>query len=197
MPQTLKRLIDLIAFLPGIGEKTATKLALFLLRANGAYVKNFAECLSHLHSDLHECARCHAVTDRTDELCAICRDPRRQTSVLCVVEEYIDLLAIERLSLHSGGYHVLGGVISPVNGILADDLHIKSLFTRIENEPIDEIILATNANLEGEATALYITERLPRAHEVKITRLSRGLPNAGYIEYADDVTLVNAFRERR
>jgi recombination protein RecR len=197
MPESLKKLIDLIGFLPGIGEKTATKLALFLLRAHPAYAENLGSAVSRLQAELHECARCHSVCDRSDELCSICRDDARDGSILCVVEDYLDLVAIERLGIFSGRYHVLGGAISPANGTMADDLHIDTLTTRLASEAIGEMILATNANLEGEATALYIEERLPKDGSLKISRLSRGLPNAGYIEYADDVTLVSAFKGRR
>lgn len=197
MPESLKKLIDLIGFMPGIGEKTATKLALFLLRAHPAYAENLGSAVSRLQSELHECSRCHSVCDRSDALCSVCRDDGRDRATLCVVEDYLDLVAIERLGIFSGGYHVLGGAISPANGVMADDLHIDSLMARLATEPVAEVILATNANLEGEATALYIEERLPRERELRVSRLSRGLPNAGYIEYADDVTLVSAFKGRR
>ncbi|HRI36099.1 MAG TPA: recombination mediator RecR [bacterium] len=197
MPESLKKLIDLIGFLPGIGEKTATKLALFLLRAHPAYAENLGSAIARLQSELHECERCHSVCDRNEMRCSICRDEARERTTLCVVEDYLDLVAIERLGIFSGSYHVLGGAISPANGVMTDDLHIDTLLRRVSSEPIEELILATNANLEGEATALYIEENLPKDRDLRISRLSRGLPNAGYIEYADDVTLVSAFKGRR
>ena len=195
MPEALRRLIDLIGYLPGIGEKTATKLAIFLLRANPAYVKKFGTALSGLHESLHTCDRCHGITDRTDRLCPTCRDPTRDSHLLCVVEDYIDMLAIERLGIYSGLYHVLGGSLSPVHGILPEDLTLTPLFARIAEGNITELILATNANIEGEATSMYIREHNPKP-TIRITRLSKGLPNAGAIEYADEVTLVNAFKGR-
>lgn len=195
MPETLKRLIDLIHFLPGIGEKSAAKLAFFLLKANSSYVKNFAETLANLHSSVKECEICHGMTDADQHICKICADENRNKAELCVVEDYLDMLSIERTGVFRGYYHVLGGAVSPIQNITPDKLYFDSLFSRVENNPeISEIILAMNPNIEGEATALYAIERMPR--ELTISRLSKGLPHAGSIEYADEITLLSAFKWR-
>ena len=195
MPETLKRLIDMIHFLPWIWEKTAAKLAFFLLKANSAYVKNFAETLSKLHSDVTECATCHGMTDKDQPICKICSDTTRNARELCVVEDYLDMLSIERTGVYRGYYHVLWGAISPIQNITPEKLHFDILFERVQNDShIQEVILAMNPNIEWEATTLYATERMPRA--VQITRLSKGLPHAGSIEYADEITLLSAFRGR-
>ena len=195
MPEALKKLIDVLSFLPGVGEKTATKLALFIFRSHPAFAKNFSGTLERLHRELRECTNCHAITDHEGGICPICVNAKRRTGIICVVEEYLDLLAIERLHVFDGQYHVLGGAISPINGVSPENLHIRSLLARVEREEVTEIILATNANIEGEATALYITENLPKK-DIRVSRLSKGLPNAGYIEYADEITLLHAFRGR-
>ncbi len=195
MPEALKRLIDMIHYLPGIGDKTAAKLAFFLLKANSAYVKNFAKALSDVHEKVRECGICHGMTDIDHPTCSICADTRRDDHLLCVVEDYLDMLSIDRTGVYRGRYHILGGVVSPIAGIMPDKLNYKSLFTRIlENPEISEVILAMNPNIEGEATALYAIEHMPRS--VKISRLSKGLPHAGSIEYADEITLLSAFRGR-
>ncbi len=195
MPETLKRLIDMIHFLPGIGEKTAAKLAFFLLKANSAYVKNFAKTLAELHEKVMECDQCHGMTDIWSPLCKICADQKRETSLLCLVEDYLDMMSIERTGVYHGYYHVLWWVISPIAGTLPNKLNYISLFERIsENKEIEEIIIATNPNIEWEATALYAIEHMPR--EIKISRLSKGLPHAGSIEYADEITLLSAFKGR-
>ncbi len=195
MPETLKRLIDMIHFLPWIGEKTAAKLAFFLFKANRAYVKNFAKVLDSLHDSLMECEVCHGMTDVGSPRCKICSDQKRDQGILCVVEDYLDMVSIDRTGVYHGRYHVLGGSISPIAGTMPDKLQFRSLFTRVaEEREISEIILATNPNIEGEATALYAIEHMPR--EVRISRLSKGLPHAGSIEYADEITLLSAFKGR-
>ncbi len=195
MPEALKRLIDMIHYLPGIGEKTAAKLAFFLLQANNAYVKNFSEALADIHEKVGECTQCHGMTDGGTELCSICTDLKRDDTTICIVEDYLDMLSIDRTGVYNGRYHVLGGAISPIQGISPEKLNYDSLFVRIlENPQIAEVIIATNPNIEGEATALYAMENMPR--EIKISRLSKGLPHAGSIEYADEITLLSAFRGR-
>lgn len=195
MPEPLKRLIDIINFLPGIGEKTAAKLAFFLLKAHPAYVKNFSLALQDLHQKVVECPICHGMMDAGEDSCRICHDERREEHILCIVEDYLDMLSIDRSGVYRGKYHVLGGVISPIQGVLPDKLHFESLFERISlHDEITEVIFALNPNLEGEATTLYGIEHMPR--EVTITRLSKGLPHAGSIEYADEITLLSAFRGR-
>lgn len=195
MPDILKKLAELIAFLPGIGDKTAIKLAFFLLRSNTSYLEKLADTIRALKTTVHTCGTCGSLTDMEHLECSICRDPMRKTNSLCVVEDFLDLIAIERLGVHHGRYHVLGGVISPLSGKSPADLTLKSLFSRVENESITEIILALNPNIEGEATALYIEEYIP-SKSVTISRLSKGLPNAGFIEYADEITLLSAFKGR-
>lgn len=197
MPEVLKKLAELIGFLPGIGEKTAVKLAFFLLKSHPSYLKRLSEAIATLQESVHECITCGSLTDSNHSECAICRDLQRKTTVLCVVEDYLDLVAIERLAVHAGRYHVLGGVISPISGKSPSDLRFKELFHRIEEEKIEELIIALNPNIEGEATALYIEEYLPKTKTVRITRLSKGLPNAGFIEYADEITLLSAFKGRK
>lgn len=195
MPEALKRLIDMIHYLPGIGEKTAAKLAFFLLKAHPAYVGNFAKALSSLHEEIKECELCHGMADKEHLHCTVCRDTKREKHLLCVVEDYLDMLSIERTWVYRGRYHVLGGVVSPIAGTMPDKLNYTSLFARVgESNEIEEVIIATNPNIEGEATALYAIEHMPR--QVKISRLSKGLPHAGSIEYADEITLLSAFKGR-
>ncbi|MDD3120450.1 MAG: recombination mediator RecR [Candidatus Gracilibacteria bacterium] len=194
MPESLKKLIDIISFLPGIGEKTATKLAFFLLKANTSYINNFANYLQKIKKEIHECKKCYAYTDSKNEFCPICKDSSRDKNVICVIEDYLDLISIEKLKIYNGIYHVLGGAISPMSGIGINDLKIKELLQRIENNDIIEIILATNPNIEGEATAMYIRENIKK--DITVSRLSKGLPSSGYIEYADEITLINSFKGR-
>ncbi|MDD2487393.1 MAG: recombination mediator RecR [Candidatus Gracilibacteria bacterium] len=195
MPETLKKLVDIISFLPGIGEKTAVKLAFFLLKSNPNYLRNFTSCLEKVQKDIRECKVCFSYTDKENDICDICENRNRDNHLICVVEDYLDMVSIERLHIYKGHYHVLGGSISPINGILSKDLKFVELFSRIENGSFTEIIIATNPNIEGEATAMYIKENMPKS-DVSITRLSKGLPNSGYIEYADEITLINAFKGR-
>lgn len=148
MPETLKRLIEIIAYLPGVGDKTATKLAFFLLKANKTFVKNFARELENLQEKVHECSKCFGLTDMDREYCTICEDATRDPHTLCVVEDYLDLLSIDRLGIFKGNYHVLGGSISPIHGRLPRDLRFEELFDRIRSSEIREIIIATNPNIE-------------------------------------------------
>lgn len=195
MPESLKNLIEMIHYLPWIGEKTAAKLAFFLLRANESYVENFANSLKNLQSSLRECEICHSMTDFDKPVCSICSDSRRNEAELCVVEDYLDMLSIERTWVFRWKYHILGGAISPISGITPENLNFDSLFSRIEkNSSISEVILAMNPNIEWEATALYAIERMPR--NLTISRLSKWLPHAGSIEYADEITLLSAFKGR-
>lgn len=195
MPEPLKRLIDIIHFLPGIGEKTAAKLAFFIMKSHPAYVKNFAKALLDLHEKVTVCPICHGMMNSNEAMCSICRDDRRDRHSICLVEDYLDMLSIERTGVYRGLYHVLGGVVSPIQGTMPDKLNFASLFARVsENAEITEVILAMNPNIEGEATALYTIEHMPRS--ITISRLSKGLPHAGSIEYADEITLLSAFRGR-
>lgn len=200
MPEALKRLIQNIALLPGIGENRATKLAFFLLNANENYLKDFRENISDIKENTSICNTCWAITDKWRDVCSICDNRTRNHASLCVVEEYLDMLTIEQSGWYEGVYHILGGSISPINGVFVGDLNFSKLFARIEeSENKLELIIATNPNIEWEATSAFLTEEIEKRklkHKVKITRLSRGL-SSGYIEYADNLTLINAMKERK
>jgi recombination protein RecR len=187
-------LIDELGRLPGVGPKSAQRIAFHLLQADPTDVRRLADVLIEVKAKVRFCATCFNVSE--DELCRICRDPRRDTTVLCVVEEYKDVVAIERTREFRGRYHVLGGAISPIDGIGPDQLRVRELMTRLSDDQIVEIILATDPNLEGEATATYLTRQL-RPLGLRVTRLASGLPVGGDLEYADEVTLGRAFVGRQ
>jgi recombination protein RecR len=183
-----------LARLPGIGRKTALRLTYHLLRQPAAQSRRLAEALVSLTERVRQCDRCHNLTE--SPLCGLCADPRRDGALLCVVEEASDIASIERAGEFRGLYHVLGGRLSPLDGVGPDDLTIGSLLARIEPEGVREVILATNPSLEGEATALYVQRQLA-GREVKVTRIARGLPVGGDLEYADGVTIAQALAARR
>ena len=187
-------LIDELGRLPGVGPKGAQRIAFHLLQAEPADVRRLAEVLLEVKQRVKFCSTCFNVSE--DDQCRICRDPRRDQTVLCVVEEYKDVVAIERTKEFRGRYHVLGGAISPIDGIGPEQLHIRELLTRLADGAVTEVILATDPNLEGEATATYLT-RMLKPLELRITRLASGLPVGGDLEYADEVTLGRAFAGRR
>jgi recombination protein RecR len=187
-------LIDELGRLPGVGPKGAQRIAFHLLNAEPADVRRLAGVLVEVKEKVRFCAICGNVAE--DEQCKICRDPRRDASVLCVVEEPKDVVAIERTREFRGRYHVLGGAISPIDGIGPDELRIRELMPRLADGEIAEVILATDPNLEGEATATYLT-RLLKPMGLRVTRLASGLPVGGDLEYADEVTLGRAFEGRR
>ena len=187
-------LIDELGRLPGIGPKSAQRIAFHLLQAEPVDVRRLADVLVLVKDKVRFCTICFNVSE--DEQCRICRDPRRDASVLCVVEEYKDVVAIERTREFRGRYHVLGGAISPIDGIGPDQLRIRELMTRLNDTQLTEIILATDPNLEGEATATYLTRQLAPLG-LTVTRLASGLPVGGDLEYADEVTLGRAFAGRR
>lgn len=195
LPGPVARLIDEFSRLPGIGPKTASRLVFHLLRGQDAQVRALAEALRGLSEGLVYCQRCYNIAETSP--CAICANPARDPGTICVVEEPLDVVALERTQEYRGLYHVLHGAISPVEGIGPGDLRIDELVRRLQVEPVAEVILGTNPSLEGDATAMYI-ERAIRAlpAEVRITRLARGLPVGGDIEYADQVTLARAVRGR-
>ncbi|GBD09718.1 Recombination protein RecR [Candidatus Thermoflexus japonica] len=193
-PPPIARLIEALVKLPGIGPKTASRLAFYLLRAPDEEVMALAEALRELKRQTRLCEICFHITDESP--CAICRDERRDHGVICVVEEPLDVLAIERTGEYTGVYHVLHGVISPMDGIGPEHLRIRELVERVQREPPREVILATNPSLEGENTAVYI-HRLLAPMGVRITRLARGLPVGGDLEYADEITLVRALQGRQ
>jgi len=187
-------LIDELGRLPGVGPKSAQRIAFHLLQADPADVERLARVLVEVKQRVKFCSICFNVSE--EETCRICRDPRRDPSVLCVVEEYKDVVAIERTREFRGRYHVLGGAISPIDGIGPDQLRIRELMGRLSDTQIAEIILATDPNLEGEATATYLTRQLS-PFGLRVTRLASGLPVGGDLEYADEVTLGRAFVGRR
>ena len=186
-------LIDEFGRLPGIGPKSAQRIAFFLLDADPEDVKRFAATLVTVKEKVHFCGTCGNVT--TDPTCRICADPRRDPSVLCVVEESKDVVAIERTREFRGRYHVLGGAINPIAGIGPENLRIKELYQRLTDGAITEVIIATDPNLEGEATATYLVRQLSTLG-LKVSKLASGLPVGGDLEYADEVTLGRAFEGR-
>jgi recombination protein RecR len=177
-----------------VGPKSAQRIAFHLLQADPVDVRRLAQVLVEVKDRVKFCAVCGNVAE--EETCRICRDPRREPAVICVVEESKDVVAIERTREFRGRYHVLGGAISPIDGIGPDDLRIRELMTRLADGVVTEVILATDPNLEGEATATYLT-RLLRPMGLRVTRLASGLPVGGDLEYADEITLGRAFEGRR
>lgn len=183
-----------LAKLPGIGRKTAARLTYHLLKQSPDQSRRLAEALRTLSDKVRPCSRCYNLTE--EELCVICRDPRRDPAMICVVEEAPDIGSIERAGEFRGQYHVLGGRLSPLDGVTPDDLTIPQLVQRVATSGIREVILATNPSLEGEATALYVQRQLA-TFPVSVTRIARGLPVGGDLEYADGVTIAQALSARR
>ena len=186
-------LIDERGRLPGVGPKSAQRIAFHLLDADKDEVQQLVDAITTVKTSVSFCVICGNVTEQ--EECAICRDARRDRSVICVVEESKDVMAIERTRSFRGLYHVLGGAISPLQGVGPDQLRIRELMTRLSDETVQEIVLATDPNLEGEATATYLS-RLLKTLGIRVTRLASGLPVGGDLEYADEVTLGRAFEGR-
>lgn len=194
-PKSLNRLINEFAKLPGIGNKTAQRLAFHVLSLSDEEAARLAGAITEAKRSLHYCSICGNLTD-TDP-CAICSDDTRDNRVICVVESPQDVLAMERIREYRGRYHVLHGVISPVEGIGPGDINLKSLIQRLQKEDeVQEVIVATNPNIEGEATAMYIA-RLLKPSGIKVTRIAHGIPVGGDLEYADEVTLLKAVEGRR
>jgi len=191
---TLEALIDKFRSLPGIGGKTAVRLAFHMLNADDGYVSDFAECILAAKTKITVCKICQNIAD--EEICPICSDESRDHGLVCVVEGAKDILTFERVKEYNGVYHVLHGVISPMDGINAEDIRVKELIARIAETRIEEIILATSSNVEGEVTATYISG-LVKPLGVKASRLAYGIPVGGELEYADSVTLFKALEGRR
>jgi recombination protein RecR len=187
-------LIEELGRLPGVGPKSAQRIAFHLLAADPTDVRRLVEVLTTVKEKVRFCTTCGNVAE--DAQCRICRDPRRDLAVICVVEEPKDVLAVERTREFRGRYHVLGGAISPIEGIGPEDLRVRELMTRLADGAVTELILATDPNLEGEATATYLA-RLVKPMGLRVTRLASGLPVGGDLEYADEVTLGRAFEGRR
>jgi recombination protein RecR len=192
--EPVARLIEEFARLPGVGPKTASRLTFFLLRAPDDQARSLAEALAGLKENVVLCSRCFNIT--VSDPCVVCASESRDQRTICVVEEPLDVLAIERTGAYRGIYHVLHGRIAPLEGMNREDIHFDDLIDRVRNEPIDEIILATNPNLEGEATAFHLQRALAPIG-VRVTRLARGLPTGGDLEWADPGTLSSALEGRR
>ena len=190
----VQELIDELGRLPGIGPKSAQRIAFHILQTESFDVSRLAEVLTEVRDKVRFCVVCGNVTET--ETCSICRDPRRSPATICVVEEAKDVVAVERTREFKGLYHVLGGAISPIDGIGPDDLRIRQLLQRLSDGVVTEVIIATDPNLEGEATATYLS-RLLTTLDIKVSRLASGLPVGGDLEYADEVTLGRAFEGRR
>lgn len=193
MPETLKYLIDAFAKLPGVGEKTAMKLAFHILTKKKELTLELSEKLINVYKNIDVCPICWALKDVSTVECSYCSNDKRDKNIICVVEEYADLLAIEQTGAYKWLYHILGGSLSPLHGRWPRDLSFDVLFSRLNN--VSEVIIATNPNFEWEATALYLREHMPSG--ISLSRLSRGLPNAWYIDYVDSLTLMNALKGRQ
>ena len=189
----LGNLVDQLAKLPGIGRKSAQRLAFHILKQPEKEAQLLAEAILTAKEKIHYCSLCYNLTDK--ELCPICSNPERDQSVLCVVEDARDVIALERAHQFNGLYHVLHGAISPMDGVGPDQLKIKELLQRLQVHPAEEIIIATNTSIAGEATAMYLSNLL-KPLGIKVTRIAQGLPVGGDIQYADEVTLARAFIER-
>ena len=190
----IARLIEEFNKLPGIGPKSAQRLTYYLLRVTAEEVEALAEAIRTVKEKVTLCSVCYNITD--SDPCAICQDQERERSIICIVEEPIDIIPLERTKKYSGLYHVLHGVISPSDGIGPEELKVRELLSRLNGGSIAEIILATNPNLEGETTAMYL-QRLIAPLGIRVTRLARGLPYGGDLEYADDVTIAHALEGRQ
>lgn len=193
LPKSVQNLIDEFSRLPGIGPKTAARLTFYLLSKPEYDINKLGNSISNLKKNLIFCRICYNISEQ--DPCEICQDKNRQKDIICVVEEPLDVLSFQRTN-YRGVYHVLGGVISPIDDIGPDDLTIKQLFYRIKKDEISEIILATDPSLEGEATAMYIAKEIANRRNLKVTRLARGLPVGGDLEYTDEVTLSRALEGR-
>jgi recombination protein RecR len=194
LPDPISRLIESLSKLPGIGEKNATRLAFHLLKSPREFAENIAKAIIEAKTKVFICQTCFSFM--AGDNCSICTDQKRDKSVICVVEEPFDLLAIERSREHRGKYHVLNGIISPMEGVGPDDLKIKELINRLKTEPITEVIIATNPSVEGEATALYLA-KLIKPLGIEITRIAYGIPVGGDIGYVDEITLGKALKDRK
>lgn len=194
-PPALEKMTEQFARLPGIGYKTAQRLAFFMLSLPEAEVETFAAAMLHAKRSIALCPRCQNLTEG-DGLCPICESDKRDESLVCVVADPKDVIALERSREYRGSYHVLHGIISPMNHIGPDDLYIKSLLERVSEGGVKEVIMATNPDTEGEATAMYLS-RLLKPFGVRVTRLAYGIPVGGHLEYADDATLMRAMEGRR
>ncbi len=192
-PKTVLDLIESLSKLPGVGKKTAERLSMHILRAPRSEAEKLSSSIINLKNNMRLCGKCFALSE--GELCSICSNPGRESSVICVVERIADMVAIEKSGGFKGLYHVLQGVLSPMDGIGPNDLRIRELFTRIKSEDIKEVVVATSTNVEGEATASYLTKKLKETN-IKVTRIASGVPMGGDLKYVDQVTLKMAMEAR-
>lgn len=192
-PSSLEKVIHEFSKYPGIGKKSAEKLAFYVLKSDEHHIEDFCKSLLELKEKTRFCEKCFNITE--EKICSICKDHQRNQKELCVVEQFKDLISIEKTLEYKGLYHVLMGHLSPLDGIGPNQLKMPELFQRIENEDIEEVILATNPNVEGDATALYIAEKLKNTN-IKVTRIARGLPVGGDLEFADTLTLSKSMAKR-
>lgn len=192
LPASLNRLVDGLSEFPGVGKKTAERMAFYILETNGIWAEDLAQAIMDVKAQIHNCPTCHNISETTP--CLICADENRDSSLLCVVEDTTDLVAFEKTNTYKGKYHVLGGVLSPLDGVGPEELHIDSLMKRLNGE--EEVIIATNPSAEGETTALYLAKQL-KTQNIKVTRLASGIPVGGDLEYTDEATLVKALEGRR
>ena len=197
LPPALQDLIEALGNLPGVGPRTAERYAYYLVRHEPARATQLASALSGLHSGVAYCPKTFALISSDEDVSPLYSDPRRNRKQVAVVAEPLDIISLEKTSLFHGTYHVLGGLVSPIDGITPDQLHIRELVQRIDDDEVEEIILATNASVEGESTALYIQQQIGTERTVKITRLARGLPIGVDLEYADQITLGRALEGRQ
>lgn len=195
LPPALEKLIEALGTLPGVGPRSAERYAYFLLRADSARSKKLADALNNLHSGVGFCEKTFALVEKGQKYSELYTDPTRDISVVAVVAEPLDILALEKTAQYKGTYHVLGGLISPIDGVGPEQLNIKPLLKRIDEDKVKEIILATNASVEGESTALYLQQQLGE-RKVTLTRLARGMPVGLDLEYADQITLGRALEGR-
>lgn len=194
LPGPVQQLLAALGQLPGIGPRSAERIALHLVQGDSGAAKNLAQAILHARDRIHNCSICGALTEA--DPCAICSESQRDASVVCVVERAVDIFSIEKSGAFRGKFHVLGGKISPVNGVTPEDLRISALEARLSREPIKEIVLALPTDVEGDATSFYLAKHLARDN-VKITRLAYGLPAGSGLEYADELTLTRALEGRR
>ena len=196
VPEPVQNLVDAFSRLPGIGPRTASRLTFYLLKNNEAAALQLADALENLHTQTHLCSRCYNITTADRDLCEICADEKRDQDVICVVESPMDVIVLEQPDGYHGQYHVLHGLLSPIEGVNPEDIRLTPLIERVAAGGISEVIIATNPSLEGDATALYIQQKLAE-YPVCVTRLARGLPIGGELEYADQNTLLRALSGRQ
>ena len=195
-PKAVAEAIEAFSGLPGLGRKSAQRLVQYLLTSPTFDAQSFGDKISSLKTNVSFCEECFHITEAGEQLCVICADTARDKSILCVVEDFIDVFAIEQTGAFKGRYHVLQGALSPLDGVGPSSLTMEQLFKRVALGEVKELLIATNPTMEGEATAMYIKRHVPQGEQVRITRIAKGMPMGGDIDYADEITLGNAMRER-